>query len=313
MGGTDGGWDIGGYVPSGYAITPWAVLFPALAERPKETSLKNIYFAKLFTYYLTRMHFLQYLTFLQDVGEGFCGNEAIQDDVMVYRTLCDELLSSVRDLQHATLDDGSLSTIAKTFEASMGGRFNGQPFYSGKVYQRFFESYGFWYKCGYGFVVVFKTIKSDDPFRYPRYDPSTPAGRDRLSAPIPSSPFTLRKMLGDAIRIYPVINMDGTGQFVWFPVDKWVEFRGRTFISAILDGHMPPAQCHEGFDYFDIANPFEECSIPTPDGVQLEIVRLFPVGANAVPDNYDGRIRGRPFLTSLPFDFLQDFARGKGR
>jgi hypothetical protein len=42
MSANDVGWDIGGYVPSGYKVTPWVKLFPALAAPPSGTTQRGL-------------------------------------------------------------------------------------------------------------------------------------------------------------------------------------------------------------------------------------------------------------------------------
>jgi len=67
-------WDLGGYIPYSYVVQPWAQLFPQFKSINIPTTFRSIYIAKTYMYYLTRLQFASYLSFLSDVG-----TETLQD------------------------------------------------------------------------------------------------------------------------------------------------------------------------------------------------------------------------------------------
>lgn len=88
-------WDLGGYLPVGYELTPWTDLFPSLKATTKYPSTSNIIFAKIMTFYYTRLQFGQYMNFLLDVGEAYNNADNkifLANDIKSYFNLCEKYL-----------------------------------------------------------------------------------------------------------------------------------------------------------------------------------------------------------------------------
>ena len=225
MSAEDGGWDLGGFVPVGYEVTPWATLFPQLAKFASSPTLKTGYIAKMYTFYLTRLQFGQYLHFLGDVGPDVCGNDAITQDIQTYERSCEDLLGDIE--AHSTgknVDAASYASVVQSFEDMITSAAPApQKFYSEPVYQTFFSHYTFFTGCAYGFInggfgnSLGKYLTVRAPNLFP-------------DAPLPTNPPTLLPALADALRFYPVVTRDGGVIMTFF--DDGVQ----QFIPKLADG-----------------------------------------------------------------------------
>jgi hypothetical protein len=290
MSSSQGGWDIGGYAPVGYRVTPWTHLFPALGSFPKAKTLSTIYIAKLYTYYLTRLQFGQYLAFLGDVGPTNCQNDAIATDNAFYTAHCRRLRQAIADASAGTPNSDTYQKVVTDFEATLS---TSPTFNSHTVYTRFFAHYSFVVQCAYGGIWR-EQSPSDGVDRY--FVGGAPPGGWK---PTPAKPFSVFAMLADAARFYPVITSaeedEGIG---WLDTGWYSDEAGRWDLDhAVLSGNVTaPVLLDSGFRY-----------------IQLQLIgdyssRLYMIGLDTVPEDYLGKIRGLPMLYKMPFDFLASYA-----
>ena len=288
----EGGFDIGGYAPIGYAITPWTKLFPALASPVNTVTLSTMYIAKLYTYYLTRLQFGQYLSFLGDVGGDNCGNDAIDDDVSFYDGLCATLYGSIVALEEgASVGESEYTKTVQDFENSLTAGTNDEAFFSQKVYSFFFKNYQLLTQCAYGFVEV----RRDAAANLKDYGTNL-----WTYAPIPQNPFAILPMLEDACRYYPVVMRDGSCVFFQYgndpntpTVSGWytkTKYLGTDGWDELIGS---PIQLDGAFKYLDAGSP---------------LPRFYMVGIQTVPTDYAGEIRGLPMFCDMPFEFLAAYA-----
>jgi hypothetical protein len=328
-----GGWDIGGYDPVGYGVTPWEVLFPALSRFPalRPTTISSIYAAKLFTYYLTRLQFGQYLTFLSDVGGANCKNDAVEADTAFYAGHCDQLYQTITDTiaTGAVTKDG-YEAVVKGNETSLATASQPKPqvkFYSQTVYSTFWTHYSTLCSFAYGLIEVREDIDKNGNVIPGAYlstsGPKPVLGKDGNPIlppvyfstsgykPAPNQPFTLLPMLEDSLRLYPVIVRDGNCSTFIYDDDKGWVARGwgwnvQEYGYSLLDEHSGK-NAGGGYGRIHSAHghgfPFIRLAADGPG-----LVRYYFVGLDTVPDNHPGKIRGLPALYRMPFEFLASYA-----
>lgn len=269
-------WDLGGYLPFAYKVTPWTTLFPNLGKHTKQNTLANLYIAKLYTFYLTRLQFHQYLTFLGAVGENICKNSSILFDADAYKGACGDLLRKISDaVAGGTVNDEAFHTIVTDFEASLQTKVDDRQFFSDTVYNVFFENYAYFTDCAYGFVYTFGQ----------QY--SVAVGDHKGFKPVPQ-PFAVLPMLADAMRHYPVITCDGHLSLCYYaPNGAWG--------APLAFKFDYPTAVENGFEYIYPEDSHE--------------MRFYKVGLKQVPRDFSGKIRGSPLLYDLPFDLVEAFAK----
>jgi hypothetical protein len=297
----DGGWGIGGYVPIGYKVTPWSTLFPALATYPSATSPKSINLSKLYVFYLTRIHFAQYLAFLKDVGVDWHKNEALDEDLQLLHERCGDLYSQILLASSGqTLSDDTFKKIISDFKQQLLGGVGSKKFYSEPIYKIFGENYNFFMKCPYGFVAVYeggsnypgRFYLSDDVFEQSDFRASPVKGQ-----------FTLIRLLRNAIRIYPVFSQTGTLSFVTYFRDVWQSVPIILDSSRFQDNYI--TKRHAGFVDKDGFKNYVTSSTPSTSSW------LYPVDFDCVAADTIEPIRGAPMLYRLPFEFFQSYGAGK--
>lgn len=267
----DDPWNLGGYCPFAYKITPWSDLFPQLKDMKLPTTFTSIYIAKIYIYYFTRLQFSSYLYFLADVGPQLCQNDSISTDAEIYSKACSDFLAVVEQSieDNKTINKAIYDELIDFFETKVA---NLNSFYSNNVYTIFFEQYEFFVDNSYGFIVTTTSQKYYIE------------NGDRKNIP---EPFSLVAMLKDAIRIYPVICNDGKIAMVGFDPNSWNPSNSK-IIWVKKEG---PA----GFYYYE-------------DGGFL---RFYGVGFKDIPQDVNLPIRGLPMFNELPFEELKEFAKPK--
>lgn len=310
------GYDIGGYVPVGYEVTPWTALFPDLVPNGRSRTLSNAYQAKLYTYYLTRVHFSQYLSFVCDTGLG--ENDSLADDVAWYESRSDDLLTSINRAKPPITGDFVDKTII-AFETNVR---TAPHFYSIAVYREFFEHYDFYTSCAYGFITAHFWPNTTSGFYL-----SDPAGW----IPTPSNPFNLAEMMSDAIRIYPVIVRSADKIRMAAFQGGWRDaFELYQMYASVMPGPLNnPSDARlfgalwgNGLDWRSFTDGLKlhsdgdlrYCNLaPVQDRDPLQVFdgwRWYPVGLDDLPADHKTPIRGLPMLKSLPFDFLLPCTEG---
>ena len=211
----------------GYEVTPLAAFFPQLAKFASSPTLKTGYIAKMYTFYLTRLQFGQYLHFLGDVGPDVCGNDAITQDIQTYERSCEDLLGDIE--AHATgknVDAASYASVVQSFKDMITSAAPApQKFLSKPVYQTFFlpstrSSLG-------------APLASSQPqvgelaWEVPGSAEPRACSRTLLFRRTPRRSFPA---LADALRFYPVVTRDGGVIMTFF--DDGVQ----QFIPKLADG-----------------------------------------------------------------------------
>ncbi|MCI5162353.1 MAG: hypothetical protein D3917_10120 [Candidatus Electrothrix sp. AX5] len=271
-------WNLGGYIPYAYEVTPWSVLFPDLKLKLPQ-SFTSIYYAKIFTYYLTRLQFAQYLYFLHDVGESLeqYGNYAISFDADIYNAHCNNLLKKLAKIDK--IDEKIYTDTVKDFEESI---LTDNTFNSVIIYNKFYELYDFINHCQYGFVHVM--IDKDNNYSYYSGDNYT------INLNIRSS-FNITSLLKDATRLYFFLGHNDEGWLFGFGL-----FTHAWMINLIGDESNKKI-----------------LSINTDDRRRKYISlddtnnnRLYFVSSIDVPES--STIRGLPMFATFPFDDIKEFA-----
>lgn len=281
-------WDLGGYVPFAYKITPWNELFPDLAKFNKLSSIENIFIGKLYIYYLTRLQFLQYLNFLCDVGAEICENNSLDYDVMYFKEYCLDLIEIITKKvknEKEKKNEDLFMEIVKNFREKI---FTSDCFFSKKVYQFFFENYLLFANYSYGFIMC---SFYENGMKFYTIDGVDPLTTFYNSKRVPQ-PFSLLPMLEDAMRYYPVITCSGRLHLCLFsaiPTDGWGSMRNTEKWFSINSIRLDE-------------NKFEY--IPS---FQNENDRLYGVGSKNIPLAFNGKIRGFPMFLELPFDIVNNF------
>lgn len=270
-------WDLGGYVPFAYKITPWSELFPELNDLKLPLTFTSIYIAKIYIFYLTRLQFAQYLNFLYDIGGEVCGNNAIDIDASIFYKICNDFLKQVQnEINQKSCQKVNEQSYIKWVN-DFDGRVNASTgFNSMDVYRTFFEKYEFFTGNPYGFIAV-DTKKLE-------YFPGNPVSR----------PFSIPSMLRHAIRFYPVIHDDGTVLLAFYD-GKWesVTLAFNNFVTE-----------KDSQGYFYINTGWEESKFAYP--------LLYLVGFMDIPSgNEDFYVRGMPMFGELPFAEFKEFAKPK--
>lgn len=323
--------DLGGYLPFAYEITPWTTLFPELSTSIPKNTLSNIYIAKIYTYYLTRLQFKQYLSFISDIelemennreynldsigwgGRKIKRNSSINNDVANYEAYCDELYIDIKEqlnaLNNRGINNETYNSIIKNFEYKLQNKSKNLQFFSIKPYKVFFENYEFFTDNNYGFIEVCNNMYRIDTFAFPSYmllDGNkasqwkwTPGPKDFKNIP---EPFSFFPMLKDAKRQYPFI--DNNGDVFWI-----------TFDGIHEDWVLCDAYDYDQLKMYTAnktkigeANYIEVNSI-TPGYTR----KLYGINSKVIGKNYTGYIRGCPMIYDLPFEFFNSFidiARG---
>jgi hypothetical protein len=114
-------------------------------------------------------------------------------------------------------------------------------------------------------------------------------------------------MLGDAVRYYPVLKRTGDLGFVCFREDRWWDIQLHSmanpyFSETFLRDKKPAHQDANGYVFYDMDPVYRKYLYPD--------CRFYRVGIDAVPDGYQGKIRGLPMLYPLPFEFLKSYSLG---
>jgi hypothetical protein len=251
------------------------------------------------------LHFGQYLTFIGDTGLG--ENDALYTDIAAYDKKCETLLKSIGDAGSA-ITAKSVTDAVASFERDISGD---DRFHSHAVYRRFFDDYPFFVSCAFGFI----TVKDDTYFGS---DPG-PSWK-----PLPQ-PFDLTAILGDAIRIYPVVSRSGnelrmaafgTGWADAFELYSYYTFPqtpGRTGPTQesndlrLLSHSAEWRSLTDGLKLHRGDGGFKYCCPLPSDTEPLRVLtgwRWYLVGLDDVGADYKGRIRGLPMLRHLPFESL---------
>lgn len=276
---TDDPWDLGGYVPFAYQITPWNKLFPQLNDVKLPTTFTSIYIAKIYMYYFTRLQFSSYLYFLADVGGVYCKNDSVSIDATIYKGACKDFLKEIQDTigQNDKIDEKTYEDLVNDFETKVSQLKN---FYSRAVYNTFFNKYDFFMDNSYGFIY----IEGSNNYL-------TDSGMKNVP-----SPFSLLPMLKDAIRFYPIICSDGTTRLVDY---------GNAYGWDVMNDceiHGEKIKDPNGLYYYEVYNMQAH--------VVVKNVKLYGVGFKDIPqESEDLYIRGLPMFSALPFDDVKEFAK----
>lgn len=278
----DDPWNLGGYIPFAFKITPWGELFPQLNEIKLPTTFTSIYIAKLYIYYFTKLQFSSYLYFLNDVGGSICKNDAIEIDAEIYKNACNEFLGIIQNkIKNCdTINEDIYQELVYYFEDKVAEL---TPFYSKKVYDVFYEKYDFFIENSYGFEVV--------------YEERGYICEGNHDLPVP---FSLVGMLKYGARSYPIICNDGTIILADFFENKWSQFIYYQH-PLVLTGDKVKGT--NGFYYYN-------CKFAdSADDKIFGQFHFYSVGFKDIPKKTKLSIRGLPMFDDLPFDEIKQFAK----
>lgn len=281
------GWELGGYIPYDYTITPWTELFPQLKCMALPTTFTSIYIAKAYVYYLTRMQFASYLFFLVDVGETICENSNIKFDANNYAEACKQLLDNISNTIvgcSGTFHLDNYKNIVAEFEQRIN---NMENFYSKEVYLYFFKNYNFFVENSSGFILV--VSDTNNSYYY---------GSKNNSLPLPE-PFSVIGMMEKGLRFYQVLTPSTKL--------KSAVYIGRHFTTAvnIVNGlNANPKTDSHGFKYYIAENKVSTKA----DSTNSEECRLYGSGFSDLKKLKGNSIMGRPMITDFDFSSVIQFA-----
>jgi hypothetical protein len=160
---TESDWDLGGYLPIGYELTPWTELFPSLKAVTSYPSTSNIVFAKIMTFYYTRLQYGQYMQFLYDVGDAYdtTMKKMLENDITLYFDLCKSFLNDFYDSAETLVEDDYIKWLQE-FKNRLE-IISKDKFHRYDIYKAFFDMYETFKECPFGFTCKgFKFLKSYD-------------------------------------------------------------------------------------------------------------------------------------------------------
>jgi len=278
-------WNLGGYIPFAYEITPWKELFPALKfELP--SSFTSINIAKIFMFYLTRLEFSQYLMFLNDVGPVLCENDQIRSDAANFTQYCKNFLDVIsNELKHSdNFSEKACNSLIQNFEQKLYAK---NDFFSKKVYRTFFDKYQLFADNPYGFVVV-----ADDK----EYFVELTKSRTRE---LPH-PFGVGPILEVAHRVYPVILNEFELNLVFYS-----RVNGMGFKTVEL-----PSARARAFERVSIERDREDFRNPYVCKYYKDVIphyTFYGVGFNDIPPplgNEPVKVLGMPMFQQFPYNNL---------
>lgn len=147
-------WDLGGYCPVDYELTPWTELFPSLKAIVAYPATTNIIFAKIMTFYYTRLQFGQYMQFLSDVGDAYKdadNSKYLENDIDIYFQMCESYMNDFINTDEELTESAYLEWLQK-FEKELQVLVDQKQFYNHYIYKAFFDKYEVFTKCPYGFT-----------------------------------------------------------------------------------------------------------------------------------------------------------------
>ncbi len=286
-------WDLGGYIPVGYEVTSWQSLFPDL-NMGLPPSMSRIWLAKLWTFYLTRLEFSQYLFFLTDVGTSESRNHAIASDANVFAELCKKFSGKMTEDvgKHGTFLEENYIKLIKGFHKDVEDAKNTGLFYSDRAYENFFVRYELFRDNPLGFIVIDKDLSAPGGMKY-YYTSLREAGGTHVWKKV-QMPVSIPAMLADAKRLYPILTPDGEYGF------RMAAFSDTSFQAWLGDVQINQIESRPNrfYEWGDVhGNKFYAY------GVGWEHVRA--LGRNP-------QIFGGPMLGELPFDRVKNGTVFKG-
>ena len=209
------GWDLGGYMPIDFEVTPWEELFPSL-KAPFQCTSSSIYLAKLMTFYYTRLQFGQYLSFLKDTGDAYESHrkDQIPNDVSNYFLACKKYLEDMIENLPEKATEQDYKRWLSCFDNYLESKdYRGRAldiiiqFFNKEIYQSFFKHYDVLSRCPYGLTYHFNAFY--DPIHYDclldfKID-DTPE-RDTATGYVTKN-LGLKNELQKALRFYPVLEV----------------------------------------------------------------------------------------------------------
>lgn len=286
------GWNLGGYVPYNYVVTPWTKLFEKqMKGLALPTTFTSIYIAKAYIYYLTRMQFANYLYFLSDVGRDLAENDNIELDADIFAKACSDLLKDIgvrirRVLQSSVFTEEQYNYVVTGFEKRVNNLYG---FCSQKTYWYFFNNYDFFMDMACGGVQV---------YFYPRRDPQYYKHDIGLSR-IPQ-PFITANMLRDAVRDYQVLTPGGSLKSVVFNTSRNRFYPDQNILRGLRGIRIPDITNNSSYYACEIYGDETEC-------------RLYTAGYKDLALLNNTSIIGRPMISSFDFDSIMRFADPSGQ
>ncbi len=227
--------DLGEYIPCGFKITPWIELFPALKLKILPT-YNALNMAKVTVFYYTRLQFGQYLHFLSGLPSWLTEHEALDRDVWAYNQICEKFIREAQD----KMSDGPFVTskyvdVICSFEDMWWDKYESGYFTRIRdLYRSFFAHYAFFQEIAYGVVPHFQqawpSAQLADAIVYPAEWSLPGMERDSRYADclVPNysqgrgqGVVTMRDKLAQAVRLYPVYNVNGRWNLAAYYDGEW--------------------------------------------------------------------------------------------
>jgi len=153
----DSDWDLGPYIPVDFEVTPWTDIFPSLRSILSYPGTSAINFARIVTFYYTRLQFGQYMSFLLDLGERYQRQSAnaryLEHDIAEYFRFCEGYLQEFYGQSDQDITDECYEGWLHRFTEGLEKLVTDERFYNLGIYKAFFRLYGTFSKCPYGFLV----------------------------------------------------------------------------------------------------------------------------------------------------------------
>ena len=269
-------WNLGGYIPCDFQVTPWKELFPDLASLDMPVTFTSIYISKIYIYYYTKLEFLGYLTCLADIPIHVEQHEGAKTDLAIYRKFCSDFLNYLKKTvdSEKIINAKTYEKVVDYFENHIQNLIDTSKFIHGFIYESFFKNYEFFSKNSYGLIRLDKEI--EEYFA----EEAEEVKYKELKRPVKIIP-----LLKDAIRQYPFFTeRGGLRQYSYTKKYGWNAHTSINLKEVTIDGFRAYQNYNEIY---------------------------LGVGSDEIPGDVDIEIRGVPMFHNMPFDVLEEFCNPK--
>jgi hypothetical protein len=214
--------ELGDYIPCGFKITPWEEIFPEL-KLSMEPTLTAIYIAKVNIFYYTRLQFGQYLQFLSQLPFSVTQQKNLDVEVSFYFLTCDKFLEQVtKDMYDTPFDEKKYNMTIASFDEYLTRLEETGDFTNRNIYKIFFENYKFFEDNAYGIIPYLDSFEYHYQINTSLYPIEIVDGyRDMGSFLDAGIHNKTKKVLEEAVRLYPVINKDGSIYLAFYSRGSW--------------------------------------------------------------------------------------------
>jgi len=243
---------------------------------------------------------LQYLNFLIDVGNDLALDwenmgckpanlDNTKNDERIFSKHCDDLKTKIEETLNApSFSQVHYLDIIRDFDDQLRSN---HSFSSMTVYDTFFDNYDLFHNNPLGFVCVRKSQPNN-----PKYLTKDKYNREDYR---PTDGKLLPALLTDAVRGYPVINVDGNTAMVYYGIKELRPGSNPNQGAKFVSFHMYFLR-----DYSKVPNDtFAVEAYTSNGGTWLQYFDWYGVNYEHLDYN-KGKMVGVPFLSKLPFDTI---------